>query len=112
MTNQGKVPHGTRRGWLKNGNPAGDPATARRCGARTRRGSPCLGPAVRNRKRCKFHGGLSSGPRTPEGLERSRLAVTKHGRYSAAAKAQQKYVRELLKHCRATLGELRERTTV
>src|ERR1035437_5500450 len=36
-----------RRGWLKNGNPRGDPNTAPRCGARTRRGThvrhpPCV----------------------------------------------------------------------
>ena len=28
-----------RRGWLKNGNPPGDPSKAARCGARTRKGS-------------------------------------------------------------------------
>ncbi len=31
-------PHAKRRGWLKNGNPAGDPSTAPRCGAKTRKG--------------------------------------------------------------------------
>jgi hypothetical protein len=29
---------------------------------------------------------LSTGPKTAEGIERIRRAVTKHGRYSAAAK--------------------------
>ena len=32
-----------------------------------------------------MHGGRSTGPRTPEGLERSRRARWKHGRYSKAA---------------------------
>jgi hypothetical protein len=36
--------------------------------------------------RCKFHGGLSTGPRTPEGLERSRRARWKHGVYSLQMK--------------------------
>lgn len=36
--------------------------------------------------RCRMHGGLSTGPRTPEGLERSRRARWKHGRRSAAAR--------------------------
>jgi len=36
--------------------------------------------------RCRLHGGLSTGPRTPEGLERSRRARWKHGRYSREAK--------------------------
>jgi len=47
--------------------------------------------------------GLSTGPKTGEGIERSRQAVTKHGRYSAAAKAEARYSREILrdvaKHC-------------
>jgi len=37
--------------------------------------------------RCKFHGGLSTGPRTPAGLERSRRARWKHGVYSKETKA-------------------------
>ena len=39
--------------------------------------------------RCRVHGGLSTGPRTPEGLARSRRANWKHGAYS-------REVRELL----------------
>ena len=45
-------PHATRFGWLKNANPPGNPASAPpRCGARTRRGTPCECPAVRGKKR-------------------------------------------------------------
>lgn len=75
---------GTRAGRLKHGNPSGDPSTARRCGAssRTRAGMPCRAPAVRGKKRCRLHGGLSTGPRTAAGLARSRRARWKHGRYS------------------------------
>src|SRR5262249_10139173 len=47
---------------------------APRCGARSKRtGKPCQGAAMPN-GRCKLHGGKSTGPRTPEGLERSRRA--------------------------------------
>jgi hypothetical protein len=35
-----------------------------------------------------------------------RLAVTKHGRYSAAAKAERCNFRRLLKECREVLGNL------
>jgi hypothetical protein len=35
-----------------------------------------------------MHGGKSTGPRTPEGLENSRRANRKHGHYSAEAKAE------------------------
>src|SRR5262249_8924067 len=60
---------------------------APRCGARSKRtGKPCQGAAMPN-GRCKLHGGKSTGPRTPEGLERSRRANWKHGYYSREAKA-------------------------
>ena len=37
------------------------------CGARTKAGHPCRALKVKGRKRCKWHGGLSTGPRTAEG---------------------------------------------
>ena len=55
---------------------------APRCRARTRAGHPCRTPAMRN-GRCRMHGGASTGPRTPEGLERCRMANFKHGMRSA-----------------------------
>jgi hypothetical protein len=72
---------------LKNGNRSGDPQAAPRCGAkaRTRGGNPCQAPAVKGKMRCRMHGGLSTGPRTPEGLERSKRARWKHGRFSQEA---------------------------
>jgi len=75
-------PHVLRRGHLQNNNPGGDFSKAPRCGATTRRQTKCGQPAVRNRRRCRLHGGKSTGPRTPEGLERSRRANWKHGVYS------------------------------
>ena len=71
------------RGWLKHGNPPGDPSQAPRCGARTRKDQPCRAPAVRGKRRCRMHGGRSTGPRTPAGRERSTRARWTHGRYSA-----------------------------
>ena len=57
---------------------------APRCGAKTRRKTSCLGPAMPN-GRCRLHGGKSTGPKTKEGLERSRKANWKHGQRSAEA---------------------------
>ena len=50
-----------------------------RCGARTRRGTACQKPPLRGKKRCRLHGGLSSGQKTAEG--RAKIAQThfKHG---------------------------------
>jgi hypothetical protein len=69
---------------------------APRCGARKKgTGAPCRAPAMSN-GRCRVHGGASTGPRTPEGLERSRKARWKHGRYSQEAKAERARVRAAL----------------
>jgi hypothetical protein len=104
-----ETPHETRRGWLRNGNPPGDFTKALRCGARTRRGSRCKCPAMSN-GRCRLHGGLSTGPRTAEGIERIRQAVTKHGRYSGATKREGRYVRELLREYHAALANIQSRS--
>ncbi|WP_372674553.1 HGGxSTG domain-containing protein [Aquicoccus sp.] len=42
----------------------------RRCGAKTRKGTTCRAKPLPGKTRCKFHGGMSTGPRTPEGRER------------------------------------------
>ena len=63
---------------------------APRCGAKTkRRGTPCRSAGMAN-GRCRIHGGASTGPRTAEGLERSRKARWKHGLRSEEAIRQQK----------------------
>ena len=41
------------------------------CGARTRAGTACKRRDVYSNGRCKLHGGLSTGPRTPEGKAKS-----------------------------------------
>ena len=69
------------RGWLKNDNPPGDLQSCPRCGAKTRSGLRCQSPAMAN-GRCRMHGGLSTGPRTAEGLQKCRTTRLKHGRYS------------------------------
>jgi hypothetical protein len=49
--------------------------------------------------RCKLHGGKSTGPRTAEGLERSRRANWKHGYYSREAKAERSLVLSSVLSC-------------
>lgn len=73
----GNVP--IRHGKLKYGNPSGNPANAPRCGAKTRAGTPCRGPAVRGKRRCRMHGGTNPGP--PRGNRNGWV----HGRRSRAA---------------------------
>ena len=91
-------PHAPRRvSPLRNGNRQGDFRNAPRCGAKTRQGHPCRGPCVHDRKRCRMHGGGSTGPRTRAGLERSRSARLKSGRYSAQAREDRRTATRLIK---------------
>ncbi len=62
---------------------------APRCGAKTRQKTSCQSPAMKN-GRCRLHGGKSTGPRTLEGLQRSRKANWKHGNRSAEVIQQRK----------------------
>lgn len=69
----------------------------RRCGAKTRAGTPCQNPAIKDRNRCKLHGGKSTGPRTPEGKARVIAAHTKHGRRSKAHVEKIKFINAQLR---------------
>ena len=54
------------------------------CGAKNRRGLPCQCKELYENGRCRFHGGLSTGPKTPEGKARS-LAAMRAGHAAWAA---------------------------
>ncbi|MBY0404299.1 MAG: hypothetical protein K2X66_10405, partial [Cyanobacteria bacterium] len=56
----------------------------------------CRQPSMKN-GRCRFHGGKSTGPKTADGLERSRNANLKHGEYSQEIKEERQLFRELRK---------------
>lgn len=99
-------PHAQRRGRLKNGNPVGDFSVAPRCGAKTRRGTPCKSPAMRN-GRCRMHGGASTGPRTAAGRARSARANWKYGFYSQEAKQEAKFLRQFLGDCEEICADIR-----
>ena len=51
-----------------------------KCGARTRAGTPCKLRSLWANGRCKFHGGLSTGPRTEQGRKQSAENGKKGGR--------------------------------
>jgi hypothetical protein len=95
------IPHGRHAG-LKNLLKG----EFRRCGAKTRTGTPCRRPAMPN-GRCRLHGGLSTGPRTPEGRRRIRLALLKHGRYTKQAKQERLEWRELVCNSMELLHQLK-----
>ena len=47
-----------------------------------------------------MHGGMSTGPGTPEGLERCRKANLKHGQYLKENLAKDRYFRDLKRYIR------------
>ena len=94
-----------RRGRLRNGNRAGDFLAAPRCGARTRCGGECRQPAMPN-GRCRLHGGLSTGPRPPAGLARSRRVRWKHGARSAQVRILLREARLQFRRTRALRSRL------
>lgn len=50
-----------------------------KCGAKTRRGGHCRARPIPGKTRCKFHGGLSTGPKTTEG--KARIAEAQRRRW-------------------------------
>src|SRR4051794_11778492 len=78
--------------------------SALRCGARTRRGTPCQEPALRGRRRCRLHGGWSTGPKTPEGRARAALARWRHGRRSKQAVEERKAATATMRRFRELLA--------
>lgn len=70
-----------------------------RCGANTRRATPCQSPAMPN-GRCRMHGGKSPG--APKGNKNA----LKHGYYTAEAISGRRYVRELIKEAERLAEEI------
>ena len=71
----------------------------RRCGARTRRGTACLKPALSAKTRCQLHGGRSTG------VKGERNGNYRHGRYTKEAIANRRAadvrVRGLIREAKA-----------
>lgn len=71
------------------------------CGAKTRgTGKPCR-RYPRQNGRCRLHGGLSSGPKTPEGITRIKEANTIHGCYSKEAVVERSLFQGLIRTLRS-----------
>ncbi len=66
--NSGRLPVGANQGRVL-------------CGAKRRRdGQPCQALSVPGKRRCKWHGGASTGPKTAEGRARSHANLRQHRR--------------------------------
>lgn len=69
------------------------------CCAMTRKGQPCRMQSEPGRKRCKFHGGRSTGPRTLEG--RARIAEAQRRRWVAYRTEKQAHTHNEQSECPA-----------
>jgi hypothetical protein len=76
----------------------GDDWPGRRCGAKTRSGTPCRKPALRSKHRCQLHGGKSNG--APTGANNGNW---RHGRSTNAAKESARRSRESARRSRVRL---------
>jgi hypothetical protein len=72
---------------------------ALRCGARNRAGHLCQAPALRNKRRCRLHGGWSPG--APRGDQHPNY---RGGKYSKQTKELSKVMRELARAGEALLA--------
>ena len=77
-----------------------------RCLAKTRRGTECQRPAYKHNGRCALHGGLSTGARTLEGLQRISEANLKHGRQTKEKLAAQRHSANVGRRVRAELKRI------
>ena len=77
-----------------------------RCGARTKAGTPCQRPAVKQTGRCTRHGGKSTGPRTEEGRARIAAAQTTHGRLTKEKRAEARQRAQVGREIRAELRDI------
>ena len=62
------------------------------CQAKSKRtGQQCRAPAIQGHHVCRFHGGLSTGPRTQEGRKLCAQARTVHGEQTTAARLNRRH---------------------
>jgi hypothetical protein len=74
---------------------------SRRCGALTRSGDLCRAPAVKDKLRCRKHGG-AAGSGAPKGNRNAR----RHGLYSAAELAERQRIMDFVRQCNRVLEAL------
>jgi len=80
---------------------------ARQCSARSKRtGCQCRAPALTGKRVCRFHGGRAGAPSGP------RNGQYRTGRFTKVARAERRYVRELIRQAKslevAIVGRLTE----
>ena len=84
---------------------AGGRVVCRRCNAMSKRTKlQCGGPAIKGKTKCKFHGGLSTGPKSELGRQICSAAKTVHGKDTRAAREKHRLIAMKIRLCAALLG--------
>lgn len=74
---------------------------ASRCGAKTRKDTPCEAPAVRGKARCRMHGGAHGS-----GAPRGNQNALKSGLYTAESLELRRHVTQLVRQSRKIIEEM------
>ena len=80
--------------------------SSRRCGALTRAGGLCRAPAVKDKLRCRKHGG-AAGVGAPKGNRNART----HGLYAAEERAEHRRIMDFVRECNRVLDKVDEVVT-
>lgn len=73
-----------------------------RCGAETRAGGPCRAPAMRDKRRCRMHGGAPGS-----GAQKGNRNARRHGLFTKEAIAERKQIGALLGEARKLLQRMK-----
>jgi hypothetical protein len=74
------------------------------CTAKSKRSKrQCLKWAVRGKRVCSMHGGLSKGPKTKAGKENARRAALRHGGHTQEARAMHQEAMDLIRQSKDLL---------
>lgn len=76
-------------------------AASPRCGAKTRKGSACLSPAVSGKKRCRMHGGAARS-----GAPKGNQNALKHGAFTRKRLEEHRELMQLIRASQETLREI------
>ena len=82
-----------------------------RCGAKTRRGTPCQRPARKVNGRCRLHGGRSTGAKTQEGRAKIAAANLKTGEFTKEKIAIQKEQAKIARDIKARIKVIEHQLT-
>lgn len=74
-----------------------------RCGAKTRKGTPCGSPAVSGKARCRMHGGARGS-----GAPRGNANALKHGHFTREALTERRMLSRMLREMREALRTFEE----